>query len=501
MRAQQPPPRPPARAPLPPAHPARAGTFTWPDGSYFKGTWEGGVKHGAGLWVPPPAEPGAPTQPREAVRRVFRRGELVSESPAGEETPEATPAAGPAAVKSRKKRDVKLGKTVYKGAPSYNLMLQLQLGIRWSVGRVTPLPPRELGAGDFTKGSPGAATKAVFPRGGSPTTPPHESHDFKWKDYCPMVFRRLREKFGIDAGEYMLSLCGDMALRELSSPGKSGSMFFLSQDGAFIIKTMRKAEMTHLCANVLRSYVDHLDAYPEMMLTRFFGLHRVKPQGGRNVRFVVMGNLLNTAHVLHRRYDLKGSTQGRLTPPPFNPTSAILKDLDIEYTFQLEDGEAAKRLKVQLAADADLLARLNVMDYSLLLGVHFRTKQVGGGAGGSGGGPPAAAEEEDEEDGERDFSGVANESLGMNMTATAVPGRCLVAPRGVVQPPLPAESQQVVLNFGIIDFLQEYNLTKHSENLWKSLVVGQENISSVDARSYADRFDRFINDIFHLSKK
>jgi hypothetical protein len=36
---------------------------------------------------------------------------------------------------------------------------------------------------------------------------------------------------------------GDMALRELSSPGKSGSVFFLSQDGRFIVKTMRKAEM------------------------------------------------------------------------------------------------------------------------------------------------------------------------------------------------------------------------------------------------------------------
>jgi hypothetical protein len=34
-----------------------------------------------------------------------------------------------------------------------------------------------------------------------------------------------------------------MALRELSSPGKSGSVFFLSQDGRFIVKTMRKAEM------------------------------------------------------------------------------------------------------------------------------------------------------------------------------------------------------------------------------------------------------------------
>jgi 1-phosphatidylinositol-4-phosphate 5-kinase len=37
-----------------------------------------------------------------------------------------------------------------------------------------------------------------------------------------------------------------MALRELSSPGKSGSVFFLSQDGRFIVKTMRKAEMVRL---------------------------------------------------------------------------------------------------------------------------------------------------------------------------------------------------------------------------------------------------------------
>jgi hypothetical protein len=89
----------------------------------------------------------------------------------------------------------------------------------------------------------------------------------------------------------------------------------------------------------------------------------------------------------------------------------------------------------------------------------------------------------------------------MNMTALAVPGRCLAAPKGVVQLPLPKESQPVVLNFGIIDFLQEYNLTKHSENVWKSFVVGQQNISSVDSKSYADRFDRFISDIFHLGKQ
>ena len=39
----------------------------------------------------------------------------------------------------------------------------------------------------------------------------------------------------------MLCMCpGDLALRELPSPGKSGSMFFLSHDDKYIIKTMRK---------------------------------------------------------------------------------------------------------------------------------------------------------------------------------------------------------------------------------------------------------------------
>lgn len=38
----------------------------------------------------------------------------------------------------------------------------------------------------------------------------------------------LRELFGIDPAEYMLAICGSDALRELSSPGKSGSVIDLS---------------------------------------------------------------------------------------------------------------------------------------------------------------------------------------------------------------------------------------------------------------------------------
>ncbi len=188
------------------------GTFTWPDGSYFDGNWVGGEKHGVGIWAPPVAPADAATSagaPRDAVLREYDRGSLVREElvPA-QQRPVGDPVAGRPAVKTRKVREVRMGETIFKGAPSYDLMLQLQLGVRWSVGRVTPERPRELTEKDYAMNSPLASVSARFPRRGSSTTPPHASHDFKWKDYCPMVFRKLRERFGIDAGEYMLSLCG-----------------------------------------------------------------------------------------------------------------------------------------------------------------------------------------------------------------------------------------------------------------------------------------------------
>jgi len=34
-----------------------------------------------------------------------------------------------------------------------------------------------------------------FPPEGSKYTPPHHSSDFRWKDYCPVVFRSDLERF------------------------------------------------------------------------------------------------------------------------------------------------------------------------------------------------------------------------------------------------------------------------------------------------------------------
>ena len=106
----------------------------------------------------------------------------------------------------------------------------------------------------------------------------HNGSSFKWKDYSPLVFQRLRQLFGIDNMDYLLSLTGESALRLLASPGKSGSAFFLSEDDRFLIKTVQQEEM-RLLLELIPKYYRHVEENSGTLLTRFHGLHMVKPVG------------------------------------------------------------------------------------------------------------------------------------------------------------------------------------------------------------------------------
>lgn len=67
--------------------------------------------------------------------------------------------------------------------------------------------------------------------------------------------------FKLDAAEYMMSICGADGLRERSSPGKSGSIFYLSHDDRFFIKTLKKTELKvwscRTSFNVLFEYISY----------------------------------------------------------------------------------------------------------------------------------------------------------------------------------------------------------------------------------------------------
>lgn len=203
---------------------------------------------------------------------------------------------------------------------------------------------------------------------------PSARYDFKFKDYAPWIFRDLRdEHFHLDPADYLLSLTAKYILSELGSPGKSGSFFYFSRDYRFIIKTISHSEHKFL-RSILKDYHTHVKTNPHTLLSRFYGLHRVKLPRGRKIHFVIMNNLFPPHRDIHETYDLKGSAYGREydeEKAKKNP-KAVLKDINwVNRGRTLELGpEKRALLSEQLRRDMEFLKKMRVMDYSLLVGIH-----------------------------------------------------------------------------------------------------------------------------------
>ena len=90
----------------------------------------------------------------------------------------------------------------------------------------------------------------------------------------------------------------------------------------------------------------------------------------RNVKFVIMNSVYYTDKSLQTFYDLKGSEIGRSA----KPGEEVLKDNDLRdklpadaFTFR---PELRQRLRDQIKSDCDFLRKMQIMDYSMLIGVH-----------------------------------------------------------------------------------------------------------------------------------
>lgn len=99
------------------------------------------------------------------------------------------------------------------------------------------------------------------------------------------------------------------SLRELTNPGASGSIFYLTDDDEFIIKTVQHKEGEFL-QKLLPGYYMNLNQNPRTLLPKFFGLYCFQCNS-KNVRLIVMNNLLPSYVRMHLKYDLKGSTYKR----------------------------------------------------------------------------------------------------------------------------------------------------------------------------------------------
>jgi len=379
----------------------------------------------------------------------------------------------------------------------------LQLGIRINVGMNSQASFSKVP--DFETFQENIKLK--FPSKGSSITPSHSGPSFKFKDYAPTIFRHLRDAFSIDTADYMVAICntvddGSNNLRIMGTPGKSGSLFFFSNDMRFIIKTLPKRE-ARLLREILPAYYQHVKQYPGTYLPRFYGLHRWKPEFGSNVRFVVMNNVFATNLALHKRFDLKGSTLGRTASANERKKGprAIYKDLDLIESglkFRLgrrPDGVDRKAaLMNQLRADCHLLMSLRIMDYSLLVGIHSPALEAAQGLTGTCEPEPEVrrsmsmdmmrARSSTSFDVARRAAGAGTEDVD---TGSFNPGGI----EGMTADGTPTGDRYFI---GVIDILMLYTSRKQLENVWKSAVEGP-GASSQPPKKYARRFCDFVESV------
>jgi len=244
---------------------------------------------------------------------------------------------------------------------------------------------------------------------------------------------------------------------------------------------------------LLPSYYHHMMKHDNSLLTRFLGLHRVKPHKGRQVRFLVMGNLFKTPLKIHQRFDLKGSTVGRelsaIQRLNKNPT---FKDMDFRrLNKKIPLGSKYKDLVLQqLSEDCKFLVAQHIMDYSLLIGIHFR-------------GTEDQESVSSEDEGDQIMRSPLNKSTGtlpplVPPHETPAPAQAISTferEEGGIQGKADDGSELDEFYYlGVIDILTQYNVRKHLEHAYKR-VTNRGEISAVEPREYADRFLKFISQV------
>ncbi|KAH3235465.1 hypothetical protein KXV30_007930 [Aspergillus fumigatus] len=355
---------------------------------------------------------------------------------------------------------------------AYNMLT----GIRFTVSRINAKMDRELTPADFE-----AKHKFSFDITGNELTP-SAKYDFKFKDYAPWVFRHLRAKFRLDPADYLMSLTSKYILSELGSPGKSGSFFYFSRDYKYIIKTIHHSEHK-LLRKILPEYYKHVEQNPNTLISQFYGLHRVKMAYGRKIHFVVMNNLFPPHRDIHQTFDLKGSTIGRdLREQDLerNPR-ATLKDLNwLRRGRHLECGPSKRQFFLaQLERDVELLKKLKIMDYSLLLENERKARELRMLIKKERPVPldKAAAKMPEEILDERQYHVFYADDGGFRAThENGQPG-------------------DEIYYLGIIDCLTHYGTVKKLENFFKGLSHDRGQISPIPPESYGDRFVKFIKGI------
>jgi hypothetical protein len=259
-------------------------------------------------------------------------------------------------------------------------------------------------------------------------------HGSQGKSFFAEVFQQLK-------GEAP-PLWQDPSLLTLSgSAGKGGSFFVRSkEDPTYMVKSLTKSETQLLkSSSFVQEFVTFILENPGSLLMKMRGVYRTK----QKVYFMLIENVLHFGPVKPERiFDLKGSLVHRRAAAD----ASIRLDCDWldSHEASLYFSPAARnQMMDQMEKDTEFLARFNLMDYSLLVGIIAC--------------PPGVREEAEA----RSYAFVS-------------------------------EDRNYIYLLAIIDYLQDYNAKKKLAHAVKSKYHDAALLSTVSPPLYKNRFVKFM---------
>ncbi|CAM0948999.1 unnamed protein product [Alopecurus aequalis] len=159
--------------------------------------------------------------------------------------------------------------------------------------------------------------------------------------------------------------------------GKSKAFFAKTMDGRFVIKQIMKTEFQsfiEFAPDYFKHVYHSLDTGSQTCLSKILGIYQVKQiRHGKEVKIdlVVMENLL-FGHDVSRVYDLKGAVFSRYVADSSDGDSVYLDENfveDMRVSPIYIGGRTKHLLQRAIWNDTSFLTSINVMDYSLLVGV------------------------------------------------------------------------------------------------------------------------------------
>ncbi|XP_030585701.1 phosphatidylinositol 5-phosphate 4-kinase type-2 gamma-like [Archocentrus centrarchus] len=321
---------------------------------------------------------------------------------------------------------------------------------------------------------------------------------FKFKEYCPQVFRNLRERFGIEDQDFQVSLVRSPPLKD--EEGTCVGLLLTSYDRTLVVKKISSEEVAEM-HNMLSAYHQHIvTCHSSTLLPQFLAMYRVTVES-EDTYLLVMRNMFSHRLHVHRKYDLKGSLVSR--EASFKEKVKELptyKDVDFMNNMQkvYVTDEEKEKIMDKLNRDIEFLVHMRIMDYSLLLGIHDVERAE-----------MAEGEEEIElsnEEEEEDENGLAPAPHStspegitgyMNSFKSMGPGEFdpyvdMYAIQSAAGAP-----QREVYFMGLIDVLTQYDTKKKAAHAAKTVKHGAgAEISTIHPEQYAKRFKEFITKIF-----